>query len=105
MKVLPPDKVGDYLRQAKEFGVLPIFYLELTTGLRRGELIALLWSDLDVEKRTIKVTKTAIKLDGKLVTAPPKTPNSIRTVVIPQQAVDLLVEDRNLLEATPRTSL
>ena len=41
MKVLPPDKVGDYLRQAKEFGVLPIFYLELTTGLRRGELIAL----------------------------------------------------------------
>ena len=94
MKVLPPDKVGDYLRQAKEFGVLPIFYLELTTGLRRGELIALLWSDLDVEKRTIKVTKTAIKLDGKLVTAPPKTPNSIRTVVIPQQAVDLLVEDR-----------
>ena len=94
MQILPPEKVGAYLECAKDFGVLPIFYLELTSGLRRGELMALLWSDLNIEKRTISVNKTVDRIDGELVATPPKTKNSVRTVVIPQQAVDLLVEDR-----------
>lgn len=76
MKIIPPEQIGAYLQQAKERGMLPMFYLELTSGLRRGELLALLWTDLDVEKPW------------------PKTQNSVRTVAIPQQAVELLVEDR-----------
>jgi integrase len=31
--------------------------LELTSGLRRGELLALLWEDLDVESRIITINK------------------------------------------------
>ncbi len=42
MQIIPPEKLGDYLRAAEEHGVLPMFYLELTTGLRRGELLALI---------------------------------------------------------------
>jgi Site-specific recombinase XerD len=42
MKVIPPEKIGDYLKAAKEHGVLAMFYLELSSGLRRGELLALL---------------------------------------------------------------
>lgn len=94
MTIIPPDQIGDYLRCAKDFGVLPMFYLELTSGLRRGELLALLWTDLDVEQRTINVNKSLGRVKGEVLVAPPKTENSIRTVVIPQQAVDLLVEDR-----------
>ena len=94
MKIIPPEKLGDYLQKAKEFGVLPIFYLELSSGLRRGELMALLWSDLDVDKCTISVSKTMGRVDGELLVTPPKTHNAIRTVVIPQQAVDLLIEER-----------
>ena len=37
--------------------LLPMFYLELVTGIRKGELTALLWSDLDEGKRTISVSK------------------------------------------------
>ena len=94
MKIIPPEMIGAYLRAAREHGVLPMFYLELSTGLRRGELLALLWTDLDVDKRTISVTKTVGRVSGQIVVSAPKTENSIRTVVIPQQAVDLLVEDR-----------
>ncbi len=50
MQIIPPEKLGDYLRAAEEHGVLPIFYLELTTGLRRGELLALLWTDLNIKE-------------------------------------------------------
>ncbi len=61
-KIIPPEQIGAYLEQAKERGVLPMFYLELTTGLRRGELLALLWADLDVEKRTITVNKSVSRI-------------------------------------------
>lgn len=93
MKVIPPEKVGAYLQAAEERGVLPMFYLELTSGLRRGELLALLWSDLDVEKKTVSVTKQVYGKLGKIRVTQPKTPNSIRTVAVPQQAVDLLVQE------------
>ena len=41
--------------------VLPMFYLELVSGLRKGELVALLWDDLDVENRTIFVSKQHVQ--------------------------------------------
>ena len=73
--------------------MLPMFYLELTSGLRRGELLALLWEDLDIAERTISVTKTLSAKTGKMTVSPPKTQNSIRKVVIPTEAVELLVEE------------
>ena len=76
-------------------------YLELTTGLRRGELLALLWTDLDVEARTISVTKQVNRIKGELVVSQPKTQNSVRTLAIPQQAVDLLVEEHKKHPGNP----
>ena len=63
MKILPEDKIGPYLAEAERRGLLAAFYLELTTGLRRGELLALLWTDLDVENMTISVSKQVNRID------------------------------------------
>ena len=93
MRILPQEKIGMYLAEADRRGLLAVFYLELTTGLRRGELLALLWTDLDADARTISITKQVNRIKGELVVSPPKTQNSIRTLAIPQQAVDLLVEE------------
>jgi integrase len=93
MQVIPSEKIGDYLRAAEEHGVLPMFYLELTTGLHRGELVALLWEDLDIKEQSIRVTKSVLRINGELKVSPPKTQNSVRKVYIPKEAVDLLVEE------------
>ncbi len=93
MQILPQEKIGMYLAEAERRGLLAAFYLELTTDLRRGELLALLWTDLDTEARTISVTKQVNRIRGELVVSLPKTQNSVRTLAIPQQAVDLLVEE------------
>ena len=93
MKILPEDKIGPYLAEAERRGLLAAFYLELTTGLRRGELLALLWTDLDVKNMTISVSKQVNRLNGELMVSQPKTPNSIRKLAIPQWAVELLVEE------------
>ena len=62
-------------------------------SLRRGELLALLWDDLDIENRTILVTKTLSAKACKMIVSPPKTQNSIRKVVIPAETVELLVQE------------
>ena len=91
MKVLLPEQIGAYLQEANRRGLLPAYYLELTSGLRRGELLALLWTDLDVENMTISVTKQVNRVNGQLKVSQPKTSNSVRTIPIPKQAVDLLI--------------
>ena len=78
MKVLSEEKIRPYLMEADKRGLLAPFYLELTTGLRRGELLALLWTDLDVENRTISITKQVTRTKGELVVSQPKIHNSIR---------------------------
>ena len=59
MRILPPEQIKSYLTAAEQRGVLPMFYLELISGLRKGELVALQWADLDIENKTISVSKQA----------------------------------------------
>ena len=101
MKVIQPEKIGAYLQAAADRNVLPMFYLELTSGLRRGELLALLWSDLDIDQRTISVNKSVAGRHGELKVSAPKTKHSIRKVAIPQQAVELLIQEHALHPDNP----
>ena len=94
MKILHPDHIRAYLDAAERRGVLPMFYLELISGLRKGELVALQWTDLDEANCTISISKQASwDTDGTLILSQPKTGNSIREVSIPQDAVDLLIAE------------
>ena len=101
MQIIPPEKIGAYLRAAEEHGVLPMFYLELTTGLRRGELVALLWTDLDVKAQTLSVTKSAGRFKGEVKVTQPKTANSVRTIYLPKETVDLLVQEHEKHSSNP----
>lgn len=68
MKILHPDHIRAYLDAAERRGVLPMFYLELISGLRKGELVALQWTDLDEANCTISVSKQASwDTDGTLI--------------------------------------
>ena len=101
MKILPQEKIGMYLAEAERRGLLAAFYLELTTGLRRGELLALQWTDLDAESKTLSITKQVNRINGELVVSPPKTRNSVRTLALPQQAIDLLIAEHKKHSRNP----
>ena len=84
------------LEAAQRRDLLPMFYLELVSGLRKGELVALRWDDLDVQGRTISVSRQYIRNpDGTRELTRPKTENSVRLVSIPQTAVDLLIQEHD----------
>jgi integrase len=50
------------------------------SGLRRGELCGLLWSDIDLTDGTVTVTHNRVSVNGKTMDSRPKTDNSIRTL-------------------------
>ena len=94
MQILPAQDMHAYLEAAKARDLLPMFYLELVSGLRKGELVALRWDDLDIQSNTISVSKQYVRNpDGSLELTRPKTENSVRLVSIPQAPVDLLIQE------------
>ena len=98
----PMTALNPTMTVADQRGVLPMFYLELISGLRKGELVALQWSDLDIENKTISVSKQAGRNNaGEPDITRPKTENSIRKISIPQDAVDLLVAEHQKHPGSP----
>lgn len=76
--------VGDYERTKEVPEQLRVlFNLAIYAGLRKGELLALEWSDVDFENDTVTVSKAVSVVAGKQITKEPKTKTSRRTVSIP----------------------
>lgn len=61
------------------------------SGMRKGELLALTWGKLNTKEGTIKIDRSFQRLKGRDVVTPTKT-GSIRTIIFPEQALDLLAE-------------
>ena len=92
MKTLPAERLGAFLREAKESGVYELYYLDLATGLRRGELLGLKWEDIDLQNGIIHVRRQVARVDGEVKELPLKTKNSYRNISISQDAVAMLTE-------------
>ena len=90
MKTIPAEQLEAFFKEAKETGVYEMYYIELATGLRRGELLGLKWQDIDWKNGIIKVRRQVARVDGEIVEAPLKTKNSYRAVTISQQAIEVL---------------
>ena len=67
------------------------FYTEIMTGLRRGEICGLKWSDLDVNTGKLRVQRSvSIKKGGGVNIGETKTDKGVRSITLPQSVADLL---------------
>jgi integrase len=64
--------------------------LALATGARRGELLALKWADIELEDRTLSITKTIASVGEALKIKPPKSDHSVRAISLPGFALRVL---------------
>jgi len=65
----------------------------LLLGLRRGEIVALKWSDIDIRSHSLSVNKSVYKEKGApQQLKPPKSQTSIRTVYFSDVLVDAIAE-------------
>ena len=86
MQVLMKEEIERFLIQADEAGCYEFFLLELVTGMRRGELLGLKWSDLNFRTGELHISRQLTTMGFST----PKTKSSIRSILLPGDMVDLL---------------
>ena len=90
MKTLTADQLSAFFREARDSGVYELYYLDLATGLRRGELLGLKWSDVDFDRGVLKIQRAISRQNGRVEEAPLKTKNAYRTLPLSADAIDVL---------------
>ena len=90
MKGLTPEEIQQLLIQAREDGCYELLLLELSTGLRRGEICALQWNDLNLKTGALQVERQVHRVRGELVVSPPKTKAGRRAVRLPAPVLNVL---------------
>lgn len=95
------DELFELLRVTKGDRFYPAYVISSMTGMRRGEVLALKWQDIDFEEKTIKVERSlSIYRENKdvdtlkLELKPPKTEQSERTIPIDDFVVKTLKDHK-----------
>jgi integrase len=89
-RFLDTDQVRTLLKVARESNYFAAYYLALNTGLRRGELLALRWQEIDMVESTVKVSRGLVRTKGGLIFQEPKTKFSKRVIGISPEVVSVL---------------
>jgi integrase len=96
---LDPDAVSAVLAAAQRSRYYPALVLVASTAIRRGEALALSWSDVDLDAAVLVVTKTIGRIDGKLERGEVKTQRSRRTIPLSASVVAMLRRHRTTQRA------
>ena len=99
VEILTSPQITEILAKLEGHWLYPFAAIDLGTGLRRGELLALRWSDVDLEGATLRVDRSLEETNAGLRFKTPKTKHGRRTVSLPAAALEALrVHRRQQLE-------
>ena len=88
------DEPNDYDTQLAHMQFQLFYHLAIFCGLRKGELVALEWSDLDFTENSVRITKSTSMINGEMITKKPKTNSSIRKISVPVSVMQLAQQYR-----------
>lgn len=92
--VYSPEMMQTLLDKAKNTDMyLPIFLLVMI-GLRRGELLALRWSDIDFKNNILKVRYNLVRSEDGYIIKPPKSEAGIRDIHLGEDVMSVLKQAR-----------
>ena len=90
IKILDKNEITTLLNAAKAVGLYVPVLVAVTTGMRRGELLALRWCDIDPTAALLTVNQSLERIKGKFGFKSPKTKTSRRTITLPTITVQAL---------------
>lgn len=99
MQVLTHEEMRRFLIQSKQDDFYELALLELATGMRRGEICALKWSDLDFETGALHIQRQAYHVDHGVVISEPKTKQSCRSIILPPSVLNVLRQYRETVDS------
>ena len=93
MKVLTDEQLDKFLKVIDTEELWrDFFYTELTTGLRRGEICGLKWSDFDEETGRLNINRSIEVKNGIVTEGETKTGKGKRSFYLPESTADMLRE-------------
>ena len=104
MQTLDDDQGAQLLAAAATTRLYVPIVLAVATGLRRGELLALRWQDIDLKMGVVQVVRSLEQTNEGLRFKAPKTNRSRRPVVLPASVIDVL-RDHKARQAEERLLL
>jgi integrase len=90
MHPLSPEEARKLMEAAHGDKLEALYILAVHTGMRQGELLALKWEDVDLNRGVIHVRRTLVRNGGRIALGEPKTKNSRRPVDLTGAAVEAL---------------
>src|SRR6266567_2292623 len=94
-QVLDKEQARRLLEIAKESRYETLLTVALATGMRRGELLALHWSDIQFDTKSLHIQHTVYRVKGVgYVESEPKTNRGRRNITLPQFAIAALKQHR-----------
>jgi integrase len=94
-QTLTVEQARILLETAQGSSMEALLLLAVTAGMRRGELLALRWNDVDFAKKVIYVRRTVGRVAGHgYVETEPKTRSSRRKIVLPNEVFEVLMAHR-----------
>ena len=90
IKILTKPEIAQVLRACEGRGLYLPVLVAVTTGVRRGELFGLRWSDIDLKSARLTVNQSLEWANGKPTFKAPKTKGSRRTITLPALTVQAL---------------
>lgn len=95
VEILPPEKIGDVITKLRGRAIYPKVILALFTGMRRGEIAALRWRNVDLTAKTISVRESIeeTKAHGPRFKST-KTKKGLRDITMPDIVAETLAEHR-----------
>lgn len=106
-QVLTVDQQKIFIQNIKGHKLESLFLVALGTGLRLGEILGLKWSDIDLDKKCLSVNRSIRRVSMidkdlnktyHIIETAPKTINSYRTVPIPDDIINNLIEHKKSQE-------
>ena len=104
IRALDTESLRELLGVAKGTNLYAPILIAVTTGLRRGELLGLKWSDIDLTDRFLHVRRSVEQVRGDVRVKAPKTEKSSRKVTLPRITVTEL-QRHSLLQKKDRLRL
>ena len=91
-QILGDDQLETFLKAIKGHEYwCDFFYVEVMTGLRRGEICGLKWQDINFEENKLQVKRSvSVKKGGGVSIGETKTETGVRSILMPPSVADVL---------------
>lgn len=97
MQLWTPEEAARFLDSARTHRLFALFYLAMSTGMRRGELLGSRWQDIG--ESCLYVRQAVIEQRGHIVITTPKTEKGARRVALSPDVSEVMRQHRERQEA------